>query len=327
MESGHHRKGAVRIAIYVHPEITLFHLSIPQMVFDEVRRRGLAEWMTVLFSDRPGSVVTAEGYLLPHVLGPEGIVDADLVVVPSWHDDQRPTGDALVDALRAAHTRGASLAGLCLGAIPLADTGLLDGRSAVTHWKAFDSLAQRHPSVRLDPSVLYIDHGDILTSAGTASGLDACLHIIRDHLGAEAGNVVARSLVVAPHRDGSQAQYIDTPMSTRDATDPIADVLEWMASHLTDDLSIDALARRAHVSRRTFIRSFRGATGTTPAAWVSLRRLDAARRMLETTTHSVELIAHECGFGSAVTFRQRFAERYSATPTSYRRDYGGSSAL
>lgn len=317
----------MRIAIYVHPDITLFHLSVPQMVFDEVRRQRIAEWRTVLFSDRPGAVVTAEGYLLPDVRGPEGIADADLVVIPSWHDDHRPTGGALLSALRAAHTRGASLAGLCLGAVPLADTGLLDGRTAVTHWKAFDVLAQRHPRVRLDPSVLYIDHGDILTSAGTASGLDACLHIIRDHLGAEAGNLVARSLVVAPHRDGSQAQYIETPMGSHDDTDPIAAVLDWIPSNLHADLSIDALALRAHVSRRTFIRSFRSATGTTPAAWVSLRRLDVARRMLETTTHSIEHIAHESGFGSAVTFRQRFAERYSATPTSYRREYGGTAAI
>lgn len=311
----------MKIAVYAFDRATMFHLAVPQMVFDEVARQGLAGWETVLFSDQQGDITTAEGYRLGGVEGPAAAERADIVVVPSWFDDGREPGDQLRQVLQGAHRRGVPVLGLCLGAIPVADAGLLAGRRAVTHWQAFDSLAARHPDVPLDQSVLYIDHGDVLTSAGTASALDACLHVVRTHLGAEAANRVARSLVIAPHRDGGQAQYIEHPVPQRAADDPISRLLDWALGHLAEPLTIDRLADQAHLSRRTFVRAFRAATGTTPAAWIRARRLDAARRLLETTGLSIDQIAADCGFGNAVTLRQNFAAAFSTTPTDYRRRF------
>lgn len=311
----------MRIAVYAFDDATLFHLAVPQMVFDEVRRQGLADWTTVLFGDRPGSVRTAEGYRLTGVEGPDAASSADILVIPSWFDDGRELGDALLGALRDAHARRVTVLGLCLGAIAVADAGLLAGRKAVTHWQAFDTLAARHPDIPIDQSVLYIDHGDVLTSAGTASGLDACLHVVRARLGADAANRVARSLVVAPHRDGGQAQYIEHPVPEGSGDDRIAHLLEWALGRLGEPLGIDRLAAQAHLSRRTFVRAFRATTGTTPSAWVRSRRLDAARRLLETTDLPIDRIASDCGFGNAVTLRQNFAGSLGTTPTAYRRRF------
>ncbi|TAP43161.1 helix-turn-helix domain-containing protein [Arthrobacter sp. S39] len=311
----------LRIAVYAFDGATMFHLAVPQMVFDEVARQGLAGWKTVLFSDQAGGITTAEGYRLGGVKGPGAAEEADIVVVPSWFDDGRALTDSLRRVLQGAHVRGVPILGLCLGAIPVADAGLLAGRRAVTHWQAFDALAVRHPDVPLDQFVLYIDHGDVLTSAGTASALDACLHVVRSRLGAEAANQVARSLVIAPHRDGGQAQYIDRPVPPRATDDPISRLLEWALGRLGEPLTIDRLAAQAHLSRRTFVRSFRAATGTTPAAWIRARRLDAARRLLETTDLPVDQVSADCGFGNAVTLRQNFAAAFSTTPTEYRRRF------
>jgi transcriptional regulator GlxA family with amidase domain len=311
----------MRIAVYAFDGVTMFHLAVPQMVFDEVTRQGLAEWKTVLFSDQPGHVRTTEGYQLGEVQGLKAAEDADVVVVPSWFDDDRAPSESLRRVLQEAHRRGVTIVGLCLGAIPVADAGLLSGRRAVTHWEAFESLAVRHPDVFLDQTVLYIDHGDVLTSAGTASALDACLHLVRGRLGADAANKVARSLVIAPHREGGQAQYIEHAVPPRSTDDPIARLLEWALGRLGEPLSIDRLAAQAHMSRRTFVRAFRSTTGTTPSAWIRIRRLDAARRLLETTDLSVDQVAADCGFGSAVTLRQNFATAFSTTPTEYRRHF------
>ena len=315
------REWAVRIAIHAFDGVTMFHLAVPQMVFDEVRRQGLGAWETVLFGDRPGSVVTAEGYRLGDIGGPSAAEDADVVVVPSWFADGRPATRTLQDVLLAGRERGATVAGLCLGALAVADAGLLSGRSAVTHWAAFDAMTDRHPDVALDTAVLYIDHGDVLTSAGTASGIDACLHLVRDRLGAAAANRVARSLVVAPHRLGGQAQYIERPLPASAEQDPIADVQEWALARLDRSLTVPELAAAAHMSRRTFIRAFQASTGTTPAAWVRSRRLDLARRLLETTDLPVDQVAAACGFGNPVTLRQTFAAAFRTSPSEYRRQF------
>jgi transcriptional regulator GlxA family with amidase domain len=299
----------------------MFHLAVPQLVFDEVARQGLGAWETVLFSDRAGTVRTAEGYPMSGVRGPAAAEDADVVVVPSWYGDGRAVGSTLRRALRRAHTRGATVAGLCLGAAAVVDAGLLSGRAAVTHWQAVDALAARHPDVTVDPSALYIDHGDVLTSAGTASAIDACLHLVRNRLGAAAANQVARHLVVAPHREGGQAQYIDRPLPSRPSDDPISRVLEWALLHLDEALTVERLAAVAHMSRRTFIRAFQASTGTTPAAWIRSRRLDEARRLLESTDLPVEQVATACGFSNAVTLRQNFASAFATSPSEYRRRF------
>jgi transcriptional regulator GlxA family with amidase domain len=268
----------MRIAIYAFDDITMLHLAAPLMVFGELDRLQLApNWETRLWSDHAGSIRTAEGYSISDIRAPDTVNWADIVIIPSWPLSLAPISDALKTVVRQAHTRGAIVAGLCLGAFALIDAGLLDGRPAVTHWEAMPQLAERHPGTEVDSSVLYIDHGDVLTSAGTASAIDACLHLVRKHLGSAIATRVARSLVVAPHREGGQAQYIERPL-TRPATDPaIAEVMEWALIRLHESLPVERLADQARMSRRSFVRHFQHATGTTPARWILERRLHEAR--------------------------------------------------
>ena len=311
----------MRIAIHAFDGITMFHLAAPQLVFGEVAKLGLGDWTTQLWTLSGTSITTAEGYTIAGLKGPETVEGADLLVVPSWLDSLEPPGQGLTDVINRAHRSGSAVIALCLGAFPLAAAGLLDGRSAVTHWTATEALSARHPAVSVDSSVLYIDHGDVLTSAGTASGLDACLHIVRKHLGVTSANRVARSLVVAPHREGGQAQYIERPVINADTDTPIAELLAWALTCLDQPLTVEDLAARATMSRRTFVRRFREATGTTPAHWVTDRRLDEARLLLETTAWGIDRIAQTCGFGSAVTLRQNFAARFGTSPAGYRRTF------
>ena len=337
----------MHIAVYAFDGITMFHLSIPEMVFRTVSRLGLADWKVSLFttasesaalskdpmnpaegmgpalstpSSHAASIRTSEGYILGGLGGPKLAGEADVVVVPAWFSDGRPTGEELRFLLKTAHARGACIVGLCLGAIPLAEAGLIGGRRAVTHWRAFEPLAREHPEIALDESVLYIDHGDILTSAGAASGLDACLHLVRARLGARAANEVARQLVIAPHREGGQAQYIERPVPRR-ANDPIGRTVAWALEHLSEPLPVERLARTAQMSTRSFIRAFSEATGTAPATWVRAQRVREAQRLLESTDLAIEQVASACGFGSTVTLRQAFTRALTTTPSAYRRRF------
>lgn len=312
----------MRIAVHAFEGITLFHLAAPLLVFGEVTRQHLAEdWTTVVFTDDGGPVRTAEGVLLDEVAGPDAAAVVDLLVLPSWPADSPPVPEPLVALVRGVHDRGAVVAGLCLGAVPVAASGVLDGRAAVTHWAGAEGLARAYPEVPVQPAALYLDHGDVLTSAGTASALDACLHIVRTRLGSAAATTIARHLVIAPHREGDQAQYIDRPLPGNDGTGPVAEVMTWALEHLDEPLDLASMAARAHMSTRNFTRRFRQTTGTSPAQWLLARRLDDARRLLETTEWGIARIASACGFASPVTFRQNFAASYATTPTSYRRRF------
>ncbi len=311
----------MKIAVYAFSDATIFHLSVPHLVFDEVARSGAAPWETFLFSDEPGSIRTAEGYTISGIRGLSSAVDADIIVIPSWIDGGVPPAAGLTRMLRDQHDLGIPIVGLCLGANALADAGLLAGRSAVTHWTSTAELAGRHPDIEVQPAALYLDHGDVMTSAGTASGIDACLHIVRTRLGSEVANRVARHLVVAPHREGDQAQYIERPVPPEASGGAIAAACSFVLEHLADDLSVARLADVAHLSQRSFVRAFRESTGATPAAWVRSRRLDEARRLLETSDRAIDQIAALCGFGSPVTFRQNFATAFGSTPSSYRRRF------
>ncbi|WP_437109119.1 GlxA family transcriptional regulator [Streptomyces sp. enrichment culture] len=308
----------MRIAVHAFDGITAFHLAAPLLVFGEVARQGLApEWTTTVWSADARPIRTSEGIVIDDLAGPAAAESADLLVFPSWPADFPEPDGELVALIRDTHARGAGIVGLCLGAFPVAGSGVLDGRAAATHWASAAELAERYPAVDVHADALYLDHGDVLTSAGTASGLDACLHIVRNRLGSAAAATVARHLVIAPHREGDQAQYIDRPVPD-DAAGPIGDTITWALANLDQRLSVTELAAHAHMSARNFSRRFYETTGMSPAKWVLTRRLDEARRLLETTTWSITRIAAACGFASAVTFRQNFTAHYATTPTSYR---------
>ncbi|WP_082911681.1 GlxA family transcriptional regulator [Enteractinococcus helveticum] len=312
----------MRITIHAFDGMTMFHLSTPLAVFGEVTRSGLAEWETTVFSDDGEPIHTAEGLQVAEIRGPEAADDADLLVFPSWPIDLPPAEQPLIDMVRATQQRGATVAGLCLGTFPVAHSGLLDGRTAVTHWLQAEALMHQAPNVDVRPGALYIDHGDVLTSAGTASALDACLHLVRSRLGAEAATAVARRLVIAPHRDGGQAQYIQRPVvDEADAQGPIGEVMDWALHHLDQPLTIETLAEQVQMSPRNFSRRFREYTGVSPAKWVLARRLDESRRLLETTELPISEVATACGFSSPVTFRQNFVTAYDTTPTAYRQHF------
>lgn len=314
----------MRIAVYAFDGITMFHLAAPLMVFGELARLGLADdWKVRLWADQPGSVRTAEGYPIGEIEGPDLVDWAQIVIVPSWPQPVIPSSEEFRGRLRTAHERGATIVGLCLGAFPVVDSGVLNGRAAVTHWEMLPELAEHLPGTDMQTSVLYIDHGDVLTSAGTASSIDACLHLLRRHLGSAAANRVARGLVVAPHRDGGQSQYIERPLAHAPTDTAIADVQQWALGHLTEELSVDRMATRANMSRRSFIRRFTTTTGMTPARWILAQRLNEARTLLETTDWSVDEVASACGFASTVTFRQNFTAAFATTPTAYRRHFAG----
>jgi transcriptional regulator GlxA family with amidase domain len=311
----------MKIAVHAFDGISLFHLAVPTTVFSEVARLELdAQWETMTWSTA-GRVTTSEGMTLDDLRGPDAALEADLLVFPSWHADLRPADPDVQTAIRQAAHRGARLAGLCLGAFPLAGSGLLDGRSVVTHWGAAEQLSAQYPSVIVNADAIYVDHGDVLTSAGTASSLDACLHIVRRDLGSEAATTLARHLVVAPHRDGGQAQYITRPMPEPGGVGHLGETIEWALANLDQRITVGAMAAHARMSTRNFTRRFTEVTGSSPARWLLTRRLDESRRLLERTTLSIEAIARRSGFGSVVTFRQRFVDAYGTTPTSYRRRF------
>ncbi|KRB75895.1 AraC family transcriptional regulator [Nocardioides sp. Root190] len=312
----------MRIVVHAFDGITMFHLAAPLLVFGEVGRQGLAPgWDPLVWTADGRGIHTAEGPRIEHVAGPEVIEEADLIVIPSWPTDLPLADRSLIDRLRAARDRGSVVAGLCLGAFPLVDSGLADGRDVVTHWAMVDQLRLRQPGLNVNAAALYLDHGDVVTSAGTASAIDACLHIVRSHLGSDAAATVARQLVVAPHREGDQAQYVARPMPEPDGVGHLGPTIDWALSQLQEPLSVDDLAAHARMSRRNFNRRFLEVTGSTPARWVLARRLDEARRLLETTTWPIARVAETCGFRSVVTFRQNFSASYATTPTSYRQRF------
>ena len=242
---------------------------------------------------------------------------ADTIIVPGSLEIVKSPPATLLDALRRAHRRGARVASICGGAFILAAAGLLDGRRATAHWAHTETLSRRYPRVQVDANVLYVDDGNIMSSAGRAAGLDLCLHIVRRDHGTEVANRVAQRLVIAPHREGGQAQYIPKPVPKTEG-DALASVFLWAQRHLDRDLTIANLASRARMSRRTFIRRFEDATGMSPGEWVVQARVSKARELLEATQIPIEGVATETGFGSADAMRHHFRERLGTSPAHYR---------
>jgi transcriptional regulator GlxA family with amidase domain len=314
-----------RVAVVAFDGMTPFHLSVPCLVFSG--RPGTdarARFELTVCGAGPGldaPLATSAGFGIVPGHGLEALLEADIVVMPAWYDDCRPAPPALLDALRRAHARGACIVALCLGAFPVAEAGLLDGRTVATHWALAAELARRHPRVKVDPDVLYVDDGDVLTSAGVAAGIDCCLHLLRRLCGADAANHVARMLVVAPHRQGGQAQFIERPLPVSGSDGRLSAVLVWVTRHLGSDHTLDDLARRAAMSRRNFTRHFRQATGTSFKQWLLAQRLAHARDMLETGDAAVEVVAQEAGFGSALSLRQHFRAALQMSPAAYRKAF------
>ena len=271
----------------------------------------------------PGRVPTSQGFDLVVDDDLSVAADADLIAVPAHlmsSGEEAGIDERFLDVVRAAHARGAWILSVCTGAFVLARAGLLSGGCATTHWMHTERLAADYPDIRVDRNVLFVQEGRVVTSAGTASGIDAALHIVRTELGAAAANVIARRMVVPPQRDGGQAQFIPTPVPERRA-DSFAEVTDWMLEHLAEDLPVEELARRAHMSPRTFARRFRADLGTTPAAWLNRQRILRAQQLLEQTDLGLEPVAQRAGFGSAAVLRHHFVKVLGTTPTAYRRTF------
>jgi len=298
----------------------IFEMAIACEVFGRARDGFPDPWYTLRPCAPAGMPVpVSNGFAAAGPDGYDALTRVGTVVVTAVRDvDQEPAPD-LVAALKAAHAAGARIVSLCTGAFVLAAAGLLDGRPATTHWFHAAELARRYPAVRLDPDVLYVDDGDVLTSAGTAAGIDLCLHIVRADYGAAVANALARRLVAPAHRDGGQAQYIEAPAAAEDPG--LAPVLDWMRARLHQPLTLPAIARHANLTERTLIRHFRATTGTTPIKWLTAQRIGRARELLETSTLPVEDVGEAAGLGAPANFRRHFTQATGVTPSTYRRTF------
>ncbi len=306
----------IRVVVTLLEETSLFEVAVPCAVF------GGEGYELTLCATAPGGDQRAPGGLrLAAERGLDALRDADLVVVPACMMNGYEPPAALLDALREAHGRGARIASLCSGAFILAETGLLDGRPAATHWMYADELRRRHPYVRVDDRSLYVDDGSILTSAGTAAAIDLCLHIVRCDYGTAAAAEIGRRMVVAPHREGDQSQYVPPRAPAPPRTEGLAPVLDWALARLHRPLTIGELASRAGMSTRTFGRHFAQEVGATPLKWLNRQRLARARELLETTDLPVDTVAERSGLGSPDSLRQHFHRSLGTTPAAYRRTF------
>jgi AraC family transcriptional activator FtrA len=314
-----------RVVALAYDRLCTFEFGIVVELFGLPRPELPVDWYRFdVCSIDPGPLRATGGVTVQPTAGLHAARRAGTIVIPGWRDaDERPP-EALLKVVRAAHARGARLVSICSGVFVLAAAGLLDGKRATTHWRYVDRLRARYPRVHVEPDVLYVDEGAILTSAGSAAGIDLCLHIVRRDYGAEIANRVARRLIVPPQRDGGQSQYIPAPVRD-ESRHGLSRVLEWAQRQLAEPLSVDTLAGRAAMSPRTFARRFREETGTTPHQWLTHQRLLAAQRRLETTDESVDAVAEAVGLQTAATLRMHFRRALRITPTAYRRRFGTAS--
>jgi transcriptional regulator GlxA family with amidase domain len=315
---------AHRVVIPLSDNIPIFEAAVACEVFGRTRQDFPVPWWydVVLVAANGAGVRTAEGLVLAQGRGLEELETADTVIVPACADLQGDPPAELLEALRAAHARGARIASICTGAFTLAAAGLLEGRRATTHWMHGDELTRRWPTVEVNPNVLYTQDGQIFTSAGECAGLDLCLHLVRLDHGSKVANALARRMVISPYRDGGQAQYIDSPVrGVGFGAGGLGPVLEWARLHLHQPLTLDDLAARAAMSQRTFLRHFRALTATTPLQWLVHERVARARELLETTDDTIDRIAELCGFGTAQSLRSHFTRINQVGPHRYRQTF------
>jgi transcriptional regulator GlxA family with amidase domain len=306
-----------RVAILVLEAAVPIDLAIPAHVFDG---RDGSPYRAQLCAERPGPVRTTTGFDVVATAGLEALQRADTIFVPGFESPTMRPPQAVRKAIARAVDEGRRVASICTGAFALAAAGVLDGRRATTHWRHAEELAALYPAIDVDPDVLYVDQGNVLTSAGVAAGIDLCLHLVRSDHGAELANKVARRIVVPPHRDGGQAQYIERPVPA-DAGDSLEPTRAWALERLGEPLTVTDLARHACVSDRTFARRFVAETGTTPLQWLVRQRVLRARELLERTHEGIDQVASDCGLGSAANLRLHFRRVLATTPTAYRRSF------
>jgi len=315
-------RGAHAVAIVVSDGVTLFELGVACEVFggDWSATFGVPWYRSFVCAITPGPVTVDAGFQMLAADGVERIRDADTVIVlPTVPYDRVPAG--IPEVLRQAHARGSRIVSLCTGAFALAAAGLLDGRRATTHWTECDGLARRYPKVTVDPAVLFVDEGDVLTSAGSAASIDLCLHVVRQDYGTEIATQLARQLVVPPQRDGGQAQYIDAPMPELDSSSLFADTVRWLQEHLDEPITVEDLAARSAMSPRTFARRFLASTGTTPYRWLLRERVQLAQRLLEMSELPIDSVAEKSGFSTAANLRKHFSRAVHTSPQAYRRTF------
>ncbi|OKJ06169.1 transcriptional regulator [Kitasatospora sp. CB01950] len=314
------RRRRETVAVLLFSGAPIFESSIPLSVFGVDRQdAGVPRYRLLVCAGEEGPLTTTGGLTLTAPYGLEALSRAGTIVVPAWRSISQPPPVEAIAALRKAHHEGARIIGLCTGAFVLAAAGLLDGRPATTHWMYAPTLAKRYPRVHVDPRELFVDDGDVLTSAGTAAGIDLCLHVVRSDHGTEAANALARRLVVPNRRGGGgQAQYIDQSLPEEIGNDPLAEVVTWALENLNQQFDVEVLAARAYMSRRTFDRRFRTLTGSAPLQWLITQRVLQAQRLLETSDLSVDDVARRCGFRSPVALRGHFRRQLGVSPAAYR---------
>lgn len=305
-----------RIAVLAVPPVKPFDLSMPSTLFEGVTIEGRPGYEVTVCTAEPGVVAASGGFGLVITVGLEALQEADTVVVPS-SAHRHDADEASLAALRSAAASGKRIASICSGAFILAQAGLLDGRTATTHWALAEELRQAHPSIAVDANVLFVDEGPIVTGAGSAAGIDLCLHLIRSDYGAAVANAVARAAVVTPVRQGGQAQFVETPLPPETGS-PLAEARVWALGRLDRAISLDDLAREANMSVRTLARRFTAETGMTPFQWLLQQRLHRARELLESTDYSVDQVARRSGFGTAESLRQHMTRHIGLTPSAYR---------
>jgi AraC family transcriptional activator FtrA len=304
-----------------YDRVALFELAIAVEVFGLPRPELKVPWYDFQVCSIDPGLLRATGALQVRArLGLGALTSADTIIVPGWRDPAEIPPPRLLDALRRAHRRGARVVSICSGVFVLAAAGLLDGKRATTHWRYTDALRTRYPAIRIEPDVLYVEEGRVFTSAGSAAGLDLCLHLVRLDYGAEIANQVARRLVIPPHRDGGQAQFISHPVPAQ-AGGGLARATDWALARLDRQLGVNDLAKAAALSPRTFARRFHAELGSTPHRWLTNQRVFAAQRQLESSRLTIEQVAEAVGFGSAQTLRLHFRRVLRTSPNAYRRRF------